>query len=391
MTYNHILAKSLKNSDSPEDGETLIGHTEKVIQSFQLMFGADSNSPTRLASEWLRFFKLKEADFGIFHINGLITCGLHDIGKANNGFQDVVHKKKGIQVIRHEHLSGLILWLPKIREWLKQIPNADFRIIFSAVISHHLQAGYETFAQPLKPDILKIFRVFPKAIQEIFRHVGMIVNGKETDKNFEFPELWEFGGASESNPYAIRDRIIKSPEIDRFKRELRKNSALNQKFMAVRAALILADSSGSAIVREKKDIKEWLESAFGELSDGNYIEENVIQPRIRKIREKHQGYFKWDEFQNAAELLPQRTLMLSPCGSGKTLAAWRWIKAQLTQKPTARVIFLYPTRATATEGFRDYVSWAPESDASLIHGTSEYELEGLFDQPEDERHGKDFW
>jgi CRISPR-associated endonuclease/helicase Cas3 len=54
------------------------------------------------------------------------------------------------------------------------------------------------------------------------------------------------------------------------------------------------------------------------------------------------------------------------------------------------VLFLYPTRGTATEGFRDYVSWAPEADASLVHGTAAYDLAGMFTNPDDARTGKQF-
>jgi CRISPR-associated endonuclease/helicase Cas3 len=50
------------------------------------------------------------------------------------------------------------------------------------------------------------------------------------------------------------------------------------------------------------------------------------------------------------------------------------------------VLFLYPTRATTTEGFRDYVSWAPEAEAALMHGTSEFDLQGMFDNDSDPRH-----
>jgi CRISPR-associated endonuclease/helicase Cas3 len=85
-------------------------------------------------------------------------------------------------------------------------------------------------------------------------------------------------------------------------------------------------------------------------------------------------------------VLPARAALLAPCGCGKTLAAWRWIAAQVKGRPAARVLFLYPTRATAKEGFRDYVSWAPEADAILMHGTAAYDLEGMFANPDDERH-----
>ena len=82
--------------------------------------------------------------------------------------------------------------------------------------------------------------------------------------------------------------------------------------------------------------------------------------------------------------------MLAPCGSGKTLAAWHWIASRLEKRPAARVLFLYPTRATATEGFRDYVAWAPEEDAALAHGTAAYDLEEMFGNPADTRRDKDF-
>ena len=57
------------------------------------------------------------------------------------------------------------------------------------------------------------------------------------------------------------------------------------------------------------------------------------------------------------------------------------------------MIFLYPTRATATEGFHDYVSWAPEADAALAHGAAEYDLQDMFtspNEPDDPRARKSF-
>ena len=39
-------------------------------------------------------------------------------------------------------------------------------------------------------------------------------------------------------------------------------------------------------------------------------------------------------------------------------------------------------RATANEGFRDYGANAPPSLAALLHGTSRYELQNIFDSPE---------
>ena len=100
--------------------------------------------------------------------------------------------------------------------------------------------------------------------------------------------------------------------------------------------------------------------------------------------------FVLQDFQQQASALENRALLLAPCGSGKTLAAWHWIASRLKKKPATRVLFLYPTRGTATEGFRDYVSWAPAEEAALAHGTAAYDLEEMFENPADSRAEKDF-
>lgn len=106
----------------------------------------------------------------------------------------------------------------------------------------------------------------------------------------------------------------------------------------------------------------------------------MLKPRIAELGKKWQG---WHGFQAGAASVGRRGLLLAACGSGKTLAAWRWAAAISQQEEIGRVIFLYPTRGTATEGFRDYVAHAPEGHAALVHGTSAYELAGMMANPED--------
>ena len=107
------------------------------------------------------------------------------------------------------------------------------------------------------------------------------------------------------------------------------------------------------------------------------IGQKVIDPRIAEIRRTKPDAAVPDDFQRAAEELgrrSRRTLLLAPCGAGKTLAAWLWIKGVLHHATASRALFLYPTRGTTVEGFRDYVSLAPESDAALLHGAAKYDL-----------------
>lgn len=387
LSFNHILAKSSKSADSPLQGETLIGHTLNVIHSFQKLFGEDNQSPTRLLHRWLHFFKLDESVFDSFYINGIVAASLHDIGKANSGFQEIVRGKKGRQVLWHDHISALILWLPSVREQLEQIEHIDLRITFSAIAGHHLRSALDKFAIPLNPDI-KIFRFFPESVTDVFSLLfDHIQHQNTTSGGLDIPTMWNLEESSDFNPLQLGEKIKK--ELYRFKKVLRKNNELNRLLMAVRSSLIVSDSVGSALFRENKDICEWLNEVFGQPLTGKYIQQHIIQSRVNEIKEK-QNSFQWNDFQLEMDNLPERVLLLSPCGSGKTLAAWRWIQARLNVQPSSRVIFLYPTRATATEGFRDYVSWAPEADASLIHGTAAYDLIGMFDHTEDKRYGKSY-
>jgi CRISPR-associated endonuclease/helicase Cas3 len=123
---------------------------------------------------------------------------------------------------------------------------------------------------------------------------------------------------------------------------------------------------------------------------GADIESLVISPRIGEIERRTGGPFKAREFQIKAGEIGPRALLLAGCGSGKTLAAWKWVQHQAETTSFSRVLFLYPTRATATEGFRDYVSWAGSDESALLHGTSEYDLTAMFTNPNDGRTGQDY-
>jgi CRISPR-associated endonuclease/helicase Cas3 len=388
VKYRYLLAKSSDNPESPDPDATLLGHTKKVVESFKILFGSSMEEPTRLANQWMRFFRLDDGDFRIFFVNGAAACALHDIGKANNGFQDLVRGRRGFQAIWHEHLTGLLITLLGISQCFVDVPLLNGRMLLSAVIGHHLRAKSEDFAQPLNADI-KRFQVFPEGILEILNHVASEFDGFQIHE-IDVESVWGFDGRSGFDLCRLRDKIQRQT-LRKFHLEMRENPASNRMLMAVRTALIIADSSGSAIARERKAINDWLPSAFGQTLSGEYVQRSVILPRVQEIKLKAgDNGFAWSDFQEAAENLSKRSLLIAPCGSGKTLAAWRWIKARLDEKPAARVIFLYPTRATAMEGFRDYISWAPEADASLITGTAAYDLQGMFSNNEDDRFGKDF-
>ncbi|MBN2380511.1 CRISPR-associated helicase Cas3' [candidate division WOR-3 bacterium] len=382
-----LLAKRPKVSSNPQPQETLLGHSQNVVESFECLFGNEAK-PTRFSEQWLRFFELGEIEK--FFVNGLAACALHDIGKANSGFQDAVKGAFDAQVIRHEHLSGLLLWLPEIKQWLASIHALDFEILVSSIIGHHLRVKPENFANKLTPDRNR-FQLFLNGIDELFEYLTSKLQTDSTPEKCT-EECWSFReGNGAFYLWDLREEIKKA--MYRFKRKLDDDDSRYRLLLAVRAGLIEADGAGSGLVREGKNIQDWIEEAFHKdlILDGSAVQDKVITPRVAYIQKRNPDLpFKWKTWQEDAGKLSERALLLAPCGSGKTLAAWHWIKARASERPVARVIFLYPTRGTANEGFRDYVGWAPETDAALIHATAAYELVDMFENPEDERHGKDY-
>jgi len=380
-----LLAKKPRNMNLPEMEETLLGHGLATAQCFRAMFGPSLEQPSRLACCWQNFFKLPETYWARFYKSTLVACALHDLGKGNDSFQTMLQRGRGFQVIRHEHLSGLLLWLSPIQDWLNSIPHLDIQVTLSAIVGHHLRASLQEFAEPLDSD-RKLFKIFPGEIIQVLCQSSSQWQGS-FPLQVEINPVWSFEPDYGFDLLPVKEGL--KVALRRFRRKLKEDEGLHRLLIAVRAALILADSAASAMPRIGRKISHWLKTAFRETINGEFIESQVILPRIAQIK-ANQGCFTWNDFQEASESLPNRALMLAPCGSGKTLAAWRWIKGRLKEKPAGRVIFLYPTRATATEGFRDYVSWAPEAEVALIHGTAAYDLKGMFNDPEDLRHGKDF-
>jgi CRISPR-associated endonuclease/helicase Cas3 len=375
MTAEQLLAKS------GHDGltSTLAGHTAAVARAARTMFGAPE-LPTGLSNAWLRFFRLGEGEHTTFARHLLAAAALHDVGKANDGFQRVV-RNKGEQVIRHEHLSALLLWQQPAQAWLRAAA-LDAELIVAAVVSHHLKVSDTDFARQLKVGDAVTLHSFASVLPELAALAGLAWS--DPPAALAVDRVWSF--TNDIGP--AREEFERA--MFGFSRRLRGDERRVRLLLAVKAALIAADSAGSAVMRLNTDLEAWLRASFAlDALQPEDIHRGVIEPRIEELQRRGR-WSGFHDFQKAAEELGPRALLLSGCGSGKTLAAWKWIAAQLRRRPASRVIFLYPTRGTATEGFRDYVSWAGAERASLISGTSRYDLEGLFSNPSDPRLGRDY-
>jgi CRISPR-associated endonuclease/helicase Cas3 len=289
----------------------------------------------------------------------------------------------------------VLLSTPEANQAIAGIPGGNPNIVLSAVIGHHLQADRAGFATNKNVN-RNVFSLLSHGISDVLNFANDRI-GLSTDWFSHDDSLWCYSGTGVS---VIEAAQTARKQLKKFSRTEWKDGAVSRLLVAVRAALIVADSVGSGLIRISNEsnratlISEWVRSAFTESAvlTGDAINAKVINPRIEQINASLQPSgreFRWADFQSSADELSDRALLLAGCGSGKTLAAWRWIRSRAEKSPVSRVIFLYPTRATATEGFRDYVSWAPEAEAAMVHGTSGYDLSGMFDNP-DPRSGRDF-
>lgn len=363
----------LAKSTSPGGREiTVAGHTRDVMDALAALFGGPGE-PTPLAGEWCAFFGVADVDGMIRNARAAAFC--HDWGKANDGFQRMLAHNKS-QLLRHEQVSALLMCWPSVWRWLEG-GGFDVPVVLSAVVGHHLKARDVEFGKvDCEPGAGLRLRWEDADLRQFLAATSPAL-GLSQDVPDDVPKLLDFrddGSDGDLQRWidAAADRLEaldkalrpQTPEVEARRRML----------WAARAALVAADSAGSGLVRTGRNIGEWIDEAFdpaGRLT-GALIEEKVIAPRLdgRPLR----------AFQEAAadpRQLPGRSLLLAPCGFGKTLAAWRWIAARLDERPRGRAIFLYPTRGTATEGYRDYAGLAGEGVAALMHGTADLDLDGI--------------
>lgn len=365
-----LLAKSRRPG---RPAVTLLQHSLDAEQAVDAVFREGS----RWRRAWLRFFRLGAVETAFFR-NLRVACLFHDLGKANAGFLAAV-EGKGEQVLRHEHLSALILHLPEVRNWLRA-GGLDVEAITAAVLSHHLKAargGDHGWCVPVglhtQAPRLRVYLDHPEA-QALLARVAAVAELAPPPR-LAYSEWRAADAWSAAHREGLRASTLLAGAIsaDRDRRLF---------VAALKAGVIVCDSVASGLVREGHGISEWVaDVAHGPALGPDAIEEAVLAPRAAQVAARTQKPFVLHSFQARAALLGPRGLLLAACGAGKTLAAWAWAKEQSREREVGRVVFLYPTRGTATEGYRDYAGWAPEGEAALVHATARYELDAMTDNP----------
>ncbi len=339
---------------------------------------------SRWRSAWLRFFGIDADQGGEFWRTLSVAALFHDLGKANHDFQRAVTVPNApAQAVRHEHLSALVLCLPECHEWLAAA-GLDVDLIIGAVLSHHVKAsdsGKYQWCQSSGASSVELYLQHQDVGRTLERVRALL--GLEALPSLP-TERWK-----SAPPWSLAFERGHA-QANKLRRQLKKDPQKRRVLAALKAGLIVADSVASAVFREGKSMADWLNrNAHTEAISADEISSAIIQPRAREVERGSGKAFSLHSFQNLSALEGPRTVLLAPCGAGKTLAAWIWARRQAQEHRFGRVIFLYPTRGTATEGYRDYVGWAPEGDATLLHGSSAFELAAMSDNPPESLQGKD--
>jgi len=398
-----LLAKSERfdRHGKLEPGCLLAQHTLDVVNAAKTIIET-------IGPDLQRFFKLTDDQMPSLKATSTLAAFCHDIGKANDGFQAMITKRRRDQAIRHEHLSTLLMSLPNVKAWLQSIVGADYELARLIVSGHHLKTDSEdnratkgkripVFAVSLNDEDFEVCADSASHAQfmQLLESLCLIDNSVPTP-TFTIPKRWSFFDRdADICLEQFREEII--DELVELVTCLRKQDARLRLLWAARTVFFAADAVASGLRRTETQpetdekplsIDEWIIRSLKRGKTSEAIE-TLIEKRKAEVvsRQKAKGKniseFKENDFQKEMWKLGQRALLLAPCGSGKTLAAYLWIKQQLQDRPGWKVVFLYPTTGTATEGFKDYASHDEES--ALVHSRAAFDLEGMFKNPDDER------
>lgn len=383
-----LLAKSRRNGREL----TLDQHLRDTEDAASRIFRIDG----RWGRNWCRFFQISNSDDRErFLLNLRVAALFHDIGKANEDFMQAVTGSAAVQTMRHEHLSALLLCLPEVRQWLSANERIDVDVVTAAVLSHHLKASDQNsdnhkergwqWGHPrgIKHSV-RLYLNHPE-IESILARVAAIAGLGE------YPRLKMTRWAPDE-PWAQTAWRSGSKAARDFNRQCRKKDTPRLALqLAVKAGLIVADSVASGIFRQDLSLDKWIDEVVHSAPiTGREVSTAILEPRAAQISRRRGLPFTLHPFQERAGSEGARTLLLAACAAGKTLAAWKWAESMADQHEIGRVIFLYPTRGTATEGFRDYVGWAPEAESAYVAGDSRFMLADMATNPSEATSGKNF-
>jgi CRISPR-associated endonuclease/helicase Cas3 len=352
-----LLAKSLDKSQW-KGRYGFIGHTSDVVNAVTSLVDF-------LGESLISQFGL-ECDLITLRSTVRLAAYLHDWGKANHHFQQVVrHERNPLvspQLFRHEVISLLLAW--EYQEWLKECPNTNFMTALAAAGGHHLKLGGKAGKRTddLGEERLGSGddRLYLYLNHKHFR--GLLKYGvKQLDLPKRLPDsLKAYLKNAPTHWTIVEIKQRRNNLLDAFM-----DWQPDTVFLAVIKALLVAgDAAGSGLPNAGKSIQKWVEQELSETLSLSDLEQ-VIEHRL--------GNHQLLEFQQSLGKTNSRvTLVRAGCGTGKTLGAYVWGKKYAVGR---KLWFCYPTTGTSTEGFIDYVHGQVEG--VLLHSRADVDLDRI--------------
>jgi CRISPR-associated endonuclease/helicase Cas3 len=353
---------------------TLPGHLADVYESARQVLDATGDDQLKALGLSIEQYRVRMQRIV------LLAAAAHDLGKANDHFQEMLLRKRRDQGLRHEWATLLILNRPEVREWLMVAvagKEEDWQIAQWAIAGHH-----PAYNRPSPPRL---------AVDGAGHQIKLLVSHNDFKACLNW--LGQAFGITKIPPELTADltmpligsRNVFAADVQPWYREAARqwdllNGSEKRFVAAVKNCLIAADVAGSALPREVPDKTKraaWISEAFA----------NAPEPGDLEWIWKHR--LKGDtlrEFQEQVGLSKAPvTFVRAGCGTGKTLGAYLWAA---NQHPLKRLYFCYPTTGTATEGYRDYLLSSEGEEeqikARLFHGRAEVDLEIILKTGEDE-------
>jgi CRISPR-associated endonuclease/helicase Cas3 len=337
---------SLPLSEIEKENITLLKHTLNVTRAAEAILSVISNQIIKNCN--------LNISSSIFKKIVLLSCLIHDFGKANNHFQNFITSRQQ-QFIRHEHLT-LILFSPKkdnnqlygyLREILLELVNFHedkiineeyINIAILAAFSHHLKTG----------------RDFNYDVDSTVTFLG-----SDIQMYYLFCEIASLFGTKDKLSIVPRVNVTHKFRFEKMNIETelfyQKTSQENKKILPlVKGIVICADVIGSSLYLTKEERSDENNSRNDKRNIINMLNTRASSEDFNEIMESRLNGNKLRPFQQkVADSHSKITYIKAGCGTGKTLAAYAW-----AQKYASRQVWVtYPTTGTSTEGFRDYVNF----------------------------------
>lgn len=396
--FKFLLAKSLGKWDpsyqSKEEyaqargAAKLAGHVAAVLSAAEVF-------SDRLGQTICKQLGLSDSN----RLGAVVKLGayLHDWGKANQHFQEMVYLKSSIldtnskaelekswgshnrrQLIRHEFLSGILaLQVSAFREWLqKAFTEEELLLAAWTAIGHHLKAGVNSQGK----ESHKITELSDGSGSEIYVYTG----------HPDFQSVLRLGSQRLGLPSEIPSVPSASWERDQLEQHLRalvdqfRDFAQNFSFerqiliAAAKATVIAADLAGSVLPVEGENLQSWVSNTLSLALQESELEQLITQ----KLGKNSLRPFQ----EQMAAATHRVTLVKAGCGTGKTLGAYAWAKKWASGR---RLFFGYPTTGTATQGYLDYAEGSPIEKA-LMHSRADLDRELLLTGEGEEDEGASF-